>query len=73
MSLVQRAAAMHFELSPEKPNHTDVLELKIHFSRPTLTDEIIVYVHDVSIGKQISTIEVKACQGGKLQLIGLLE
>ncbi|KAA6408982.1 MAG: hypothetical protein FRX48_07326 [Lasallia pustulata] len=71
VSLVNRAASMHFDLSPNKPDQPDVLDLKIHFIRPTGPEDITIYVQDVSISRQTSLIEIKVYQRGKLNLIGL--
>lgn len=62
---------MHFDLSPNKPDQPDVLDLKIHFIRPTGPEDITIYVQDVSISRQTSLIEIKVYQRGKLNLIGL--
>ena len=72
VSLVQRAAATYFVLSPDKPDLTDVFDLKIHFFRPTVAAEISIHIEDVLVAKHTSTVAVKLFQGGKLNFTGLM-
>ncbi len=72
VSLVQRAAAMYFELSPDKPNLIDVLDLKICFLRQTAAAEISIQIQEVLVAKKTSTIVVNLFQGGKLNFTGLI-
>ena len=72
VSLVQRAAELHFQSSTDKPAHPDVLELKIHFFRPMTEGDLTIRLDDVVLGKQTSTIEARMSQGGKLHLMGLV-
>lgn len=72
VSLVQRAAALRFQSTTDKPAHPDVLELKIHFFRPMTEGDLAIRLDDVVVGKQTSTIEARMFQGGKLCLMGLV-
>ncbi|KAL8785768.1 MAG: hypothetical protein Q9195_008511 [Heterodermia aff. obscurata] len=72
VSLVQRAAALHFQSPTNKPAHPDVLELKMHFLRPVTAGDLSIRLDDVMLGKQTSTIEARVSQGGKLCLMGLV-
>ena len=72
VSLIQRAAAMHLEQSPDRPNQPDVQELKVHFFRPSVAEEVTIHVQDVSLGRQLSTLEVKLWQRSTLNMSGLI-
>ena len=69
---MQRAAAMHFASSPNKPELPDVFEMKVHFLRPTLAHEIIIQVEVIFSSKQTSTVEVRLFQDGKITIVGLV-
>ena len=72
MSLVQRTAALHLEQCPDRPNQPDVLDLKLHFFHQSTADEVTIYVQDLSLGRQLSTVEVKLWQRSTLNLSGLV-